>query len=190
MLQAANRTLLTSVLALAMGAVGALLVTQLPGLVSAEADDSNVIHSCVWQSDVQTGDPNVSFLLTLFSEGRLRIVGSNDNCLPGETALDWSKTPGFTDYEVVTSYASVDFDTGVHVLQSVAAKCPAGKKVLGGGGSQNVISGDVNLWQSVPGSSLGNTLWDLWQVSFNYTGASSISAVSLAAYAICANVGS
>jgi hypothetical protein len=81
---------------------------------------------------------------------------------------------GISGYEVVNTAPAT---LGPGAITAVSASCPAGKKVLGGGGT---VGHDVRILASRP---VGETAW-WWQAQNE--GASTVTGMQ--GYAICANV--
>ncbi|MDQ3644092.1 MAG: hypothetical protein M3356_01080, partial [Actinomycetota bacterium] len=97
---------------------------------------------------------------------------------PGATgATGPAGTPGISGLEVVTA-TSASSSTSP---KSVAANCPAGKKVIGGGGRTIPFDTDLAIQESRRSAS------DMWAVTATETDATSAS-WAVEAQAICATV--
>ena len=118
---------------LVLAAMGMAFLSLSVGIVGAHGGDSELIHACVGRS------------------GFVKIVGADDTCRRGQLALDWNAegmlgSPGAdgadgTDGTDGTDGADgADGATNVTVVHGVATGsavrvfCPAGTKVVGGGG--------------------------------------------------------
>jgi hypothetical protein len=159
------------------GAASLALVT----LVNAHGGDPTKIHSCV-----RTGN------------GDLRIVAPQDTCGPNTSPLDWNQqgsqgppgptgpagAAGVSGWEIVRVQSTVPNVAAGTVIEAQAA-CPAGKKVLGGGGVAQGSQSPVHAIGSDPfdfGSLSG------FNVRFRNSGGPQPT-VELNVYAVCANVG-
>lgn len=113
------------------------------------------------------------------SKGDARIVDAAQSCRSYEAAVSWQQhgPTGLSGYEIVTAEGAPD----TNQLKPALAVCPAGKKVIGGGGGATTPSVHV-ITRSEP---RGDDGWsvvvrdldpdpDVW---------------GLHAYAICADVG-
>src|SRR6476620_8548334 len=83
------------------------------------------------------------------STGTIRIIDTGVACKKGETSLTWNQkgqpgtngtngTPGTNGTNGVSGYEIVSKDdnfTGSGTIGGTIVKCPAGKKVVGGGGA-------------------------------------------------------
>ena len=134
------------------------------------------------------------------SGGNLRVLTpTGQSCKNNEVAIDWNQVgpqgiqgiqgeKGDKGDKGEVGLAQHQFLQGT--LVSVAANgigfasvsCPAGKRVLGGGGHvAGTVAGAGYLWQSIPTSNTS------WRVAYkNMTGAN----ISIWAYAVCATVSS
>jgi hypothetical protein len=110
-------------------------------MVSAHGGDATKVHACyknlppTYNGDIRNSPPQVN------TNPNVRIIGANENCQAGETALDWSQQGGVTGRETVSAYTGIP-GAGQHLA---TATCPAGKKALGGGGGMNIGTGSVNM---------------------------------------------
>ena len=132
----AFRRLLGSRIALAVvtALIGALIAGSMT-FAFASHSDPNEIHACVDK------------------QGNPRIVDDPATCRPNETPLTWNAQgqpgpPGVSGYEVVTVSSTTTFD--------ITVPCPAGKKVLGGGGRIRPIEPAHDTAASFP---VGDTAW-------------------------------
>jgi hypothetical protein len=105
--------------------------------------------------------------------GQLRLVESADECHPSETAVSWpaSASGGATTFVTVTETVA----PAASGLTSATATCPAGGRVVGGGGAATPVTGG-NVLGTAPA---GDGAWTA-------TAATNPSAQSFSAYAICA----
>jgi hypothetical protein len=140
-------------------AVGAVALATIP-------DSNGAIHGCY----VKSG-------------GTLRVIDDAVTpCKSGETSLNWNTAgppgpPGLSGLETVVAVNPI-----LAGQQGVAqARCPSGKKPLGGG--FNTFSG-VEVFVSEPIVGSGLPGWEA--IAFNHNGEDS----QMAVYAICANVAS
>jgi hypothetical protein len=96
--------------------------------------------------------------------------------------------PGVSNYEIVTNnLTNQSLAAGGETIQ--AASCPAGKKLLGGGG---LIRGATGRWlvgSSGPASNTADPDPTTWTVAWENISASTITAANQEVYAICATVG-
>jgi hypothetical protein len=102
--------------------------------------------------------------------GQLRLVADAADCLPSERAVSWSASGGATAFQTVTETVSAQGG-----LPSATATCPAGTRVVGGGGHANPVQGG-NVIATSPA---GDAAWTV-------TAAVNPLAQTLTAYAICA----
>ena len=171
-----------SLVALFMGAFGAIIGTGLTTLVSAHGGDEDLVHACVRDVPAPSG-PLSSLFSTLLRDGDVRIVDADEACKPGEVPVDWPGIGGggITGYQLVTDTEIGAAANGVAVSGHV--DCPEGKQALGGGGSTNNPA-------YVIGASYPVQFLDLplqrWAVEFFNTGGEA--ETSRTAYVICANV--
>ena len=106
--------------------------------------------------------------------GQLRLAADAADCLPSETAVSWpASVPagGGTTFVTVTATV-VPSASG---LTTATATCPAGGRVVGGGGSATPVSGGNVLGTSPAGD-------DGWTA----TAVTNPAAQSFSVYAICA----
>lgn len=165
---------------------------------------------------VALGDPAPTTYYGCLKNGNLTNVGTSapDNCPNGATLISWGQqgpqgipgptgpqgpqgdtgatgpqgpagTSGISGYEIVRA----DGVTSAAHIQTVAADCPAGKHVLGGGNYITFDSGlsyEVNEGVAVhfSGPYNSNTGWDVQAVMTDYNATSSW---HLSTFAICAN---
>lgn len=158
--------LLAALVLIAVG-VGSAAFLASTGLISAQGGAGNTIHACVNNG------------------GMTRIIEPTESCRTNESPLEWNVQgpPGLSGYEIVTARANL---VGPFCYAGVAAKCPLGKKVLGGGGEFDPPGGYAPpyiLEASFPWSSAGQDEW----VVRGYASPSCPDA-ELVAYAICATV--
>jgi hypothetical protein len=125
------------------------------------------------------------------TDGSLRVIDSTATCPNGWTALNWSQTgpqgpPGISGYEVVTVTESfADVSTGTAI-----AMCPAGKRVIGGGGGTGHVAdgGNTDYYAQLSESRpMYPPNVDGWYVLVRRDD-NSVSTFDLVAFAICANV--
>lgn len=103
---------------LVLAAMGMAFLSLSVGIVGAHGGDSELIHACVGRS------------------GFVKIVGADDTCRRGQLALDWNAegmlgSPGADGTDGATNVTVVH---GVATGSAVRVFCPAGTKVVGGGG--------------------------------------------------------
>jgi hypothetical protein len=131
-------------------------------------DSGGAIHACYMKSG-----------------GAIRVIDDAvTNCKSGETSLSWNVAgqqgppgpAGISGYETVLATTAVPAGGG----GGVQARCPDGKKPLGGGFNQG---GGLDVVASEPIVGSGNPGWEA--MFDNSTGAD----VLAVAYAICATVG-
>jgi hypothetical protein len=111
---------------------------------------------------------NGSLLAADFKAGQLPAGAKGDKGDPGP--------PGLSEVELVTSASA-----STSISKGAEASCPAGKKVVGGGGATNLSP--VGLRASGP--TAGLTAWTVWAQEFVATAQNWI----VTAWAICAKVG-
>jgi hypothetical protein len=148
-------------------------------LVNAHGGDPTKIHSCVK------------------ANGDISIVGPLATCGNNQTPLDWNQqgvqgppgptgAPGISGWEIVRVQTTVT-NVAPGTVMPGEAPCPAGKKVLGGGGAPQGLQSPVHTIASEPvdntplGGSSGFQVW--FQNSGGFQ-----PIVELNFYAVCANV--
>jgi len=171
-------------IALSLVAVGSIAYATIP-------DSGSVIHGCYKKPS-----------------GALRVIDSSvTSCDKGEVAIEWGQSgppgipgtdgapgvdglDGVSGYEVVTETLPIP-PQPLQGTGTLAAFCPAGKQVIGGGGASvnetGAVYTDDQIRQSYPYQNYrGQTGW---AVAFSYVNASVGTFTKLIkAYAICANV--
>ena len=171
--------------ALLGGGGRALVVLVAGGVAYATIPSNGVITGCYTRSG-----------------GALRVIDANvTNCRPAETRLSWNVAgvpgqdgadgadgqDGVSGYEVVTK--DDVFPSGTtSSFGGVKVECPAGKKVLGGGGAFIGLDGKpVSVGQNTitAGYPDGDTAW---VISYDATSVQGF-VTSVRAYATCATVG-
>jgi hypothetical protein len=146
-------------------------------LVSAHVGPTatGVIHSCVNDSS-----------------GELKIVGETDNCKNHQTPLDWNAEgpagptgpTGDPGADGVSGYLRVvvNVNTGdinPHTSTGLTVDCPAGKKVLGGGGQA-----PADVFYVIDSYPLSDNQWFVRYQN----NSEDIVGGTLTGYALCANV--
>ena len=163
-----------SLVALFMGAFGAIIGTGLTTLVSAHGGDEDLVHACVRDVPAPTS-PLGSLFSVLLRDGDVRIVDADEECKPGEVAVDWPGIGGggLTGYEIVSVAINA---TAANI--TTEKPCPSGKEIIGGG-----VQASTGF---AVGSSFPVVGSNSWQGSMVTLGANAPGTITV--YAICADV--
>lgn len=179
-----RKLLIVLIVAAGLTGVGAVAYASIPG-------SDGVVHGCRKNSD-----------------GSVRVIDSDagQTCVNGWTVLNWNQAgpqgpagvngtdgaDGVSGYELVTNAVTVvDGPQGPDA--ALVARCPAGKRALGGGGGAVSDDGargernDVLLQSSNPADWDGDGIWEGWRVQTRNLGDTTVG-YTIRAWAICANV--
>ena len=170
-------------LLVALGGTGYATVLQVPrnSVGTLQLQRNAVKASKIAPNAIRTGHVLDGGLLAAdFKPGQLPAGPRGDKGEKGDKGDKGATgSPGISAHEFLQSAAT---SVAPNVSGFATATCPAGKRVLGGGGHiAGAVQGAGFLWQSIP---LSNTEW---RVAYKNTSAAN---VSIWAYAVCATVAS
>jgi hypothetical protein len=121
------------------------------------------------------------------ANGAIRVIDveAGASCRPGEQMLGWSQL-GVPGYEIVTN--ATPPSSAVLALGSFSANCPAGKRVLGGGGTVTTPEGGFTSAHDAKLQYFPTADGSAFYMAYNISNPTSQAFVRTV-YAICGTVG-